>query len=65
MLVKSGVLWLAIFGISNLSLAIASDVGVTIFVVINGLRLFWSKNKQLILKGEKIIKQKDCCDSCH
>lgn len=64
-LVKSGVLWLAIFGISNLSLAIASDVGVTIFVVINGLRLFWSKNKQLILKGEKIIKQKDCCDSCH
>lgn len=31
---------LALVGISNLSLAIVADVGLTIFVVINGLRLF-------------------------
>ncbi|OQA20789.1 MAG: putative cadmium-transporting ATPase [Actinobacteria bacterium ADurb.Bin346] len=31
---------LALLGISNLSLAIIADVGLTIFVVINGLRLF-------------------------
>lgn len=60
--VKSGVLWLAIFGISNLSLAIASDVWVTIFVVINGLRLFWSKNKFENLKN---IETDYCCEVCH
>ncbi len=31
---------LALIGLSNLSLAIIADVGLTIFVVINGLRLF-------------------------
>lgn len=31
---------LAVIGLSNLSLAIIADVGLTIFVVINGLRLF-------------------------
>ncbi len=31
---------LALIGLSNLSLAIVADVGLTIFVVINGLRLF-------------------------
>ncbi|MCL5071369.1 MAG: cation-translocating P-type ATPase, partial [Actinobacteria bacterium] len=31
---------LALVGLSNLSLAIVADVGLTIFVVINGLRLF-------------------------
>lgn len=64
-IIKAGVLWLAILGISNLSLAIASDVWVTIFVVINGLRLFWSGNKPLNLKGKKTIKQENCCASCH
>lgn len=60
--VKWCVLWLAIFGISNLSLAIVSDVGVTIFVVINSLRLFWVKDK---VKNLKNIKTDDCCDACH
>jgi len=31
---------LAIFGISNLSIAIAADTGVAILVILNGLRLF-------------------------
>jgi len=33
---------LAIFGISNLGIAIAADTGVAILVIINGLRLFKS-----------------------
>ena len=39
-LIKFIVLILATFGLSNLTLAIFADVGVTIFVIINGLRLF-------------------------
>jgi Cd2+/Zn2+-exporting ATPase len=42
-LIKFIVLLLAVFGISNLTLAIVADVGVTIFVIINGLRLFGFK----------------------
>ena len=42
-LIKFIVLVLAIFGLSNLSLAIFADVGVTVFVIINGLRLFGFK----------------------
>ncbi len=42
-LIKFIVLVLATFGLSNLSLAIFADVGVTIFVIINGLRLFGFK----------------------
>ena len=42
-LIKVIVLFLAVFGISNLTLAIVADVGVTIFVVVNGLRLFGFK----------------------
>jgi Cd2+/Zn2+-exporting ATPase len=42
-LIKFIVLFLAVFGISNLTLAIVADVGVTIFVIINGLRLFGFK----------------------
>lgn len=61
--VKACVLWLAVFGISNLSLAIVSDVWVTIFVVINSLRLFWVKNKSL--KFEHKSKKDDCCEACH
>jgi Cd2+/Zn2+-exporting ATPase len=38
--IKFIVLFLAIFGLSNLTLAIFADVGVTIFVILNGLRLF-------------------------
>jgi len=34
---------LAAFGLSNLSLAIFADVGITILVIINGLRLFGYK----------------------
>jgi Cd2+/Zn2+-exporting ATPase len=33
---------LAIFGISNLGIAIAADTGVAILVILNGLRLFKS-----------------------
>ncbi len=39
-LIKFIVLILATFGLSNLTLAIFADVGVTVFVIINGLRLF-------------------------
>ncbi len=39
-IIKFIVLFLAIFGLSNLTLAIFADVGVTIFVILNGLRLF-------------------------
>lgn len=35
---------LAVFGISNLGVAIAADTGVAILVIINGLRLFIDKN---------------------
>ena len=35
---------LAVFGISNLGIAIAADTGVAILVIINGLRLFIDKN---------------------
>lgn len=42
-LIKFIVLFLAVFGISSLTLAIVADVGVTIFVIINGLRLFGFK----------------------
>ena len=42
-LIKFIVLLLAVFGISNLTLAIVADVGVTIFVIVNGLRLFGFK----------------------
>jgi Cd2+/Zn2+-exporting ATPase len=38
--IKFIVLILATFGLSNLTLAIFADVGVTIFVILNGLRLF-------------------------
>ena len=38
--IKFIVLILAIFGLSNLTLAIFADVGVTILVILNGLRLF-------------------------
>jgi Zn2+/Cd2+-exporting ATPase len=38
--IKFIVLILAILGLSNLTLAIFADVGVTIFVILNGLRLF-------------------------
>ena len=34
---------LAALGLSNLSLAIFADVGITILVIINGLRLFGYK----------------------
>ena len=40
LIIKFIFLILASFGLSNLSLAIVADVGLTIFVVINGLRLF-------------------------
>ena len=39
-LVKFIVLILAVLGLSNLTLAIFADVGVTILVILNGLRLF-------------------------
>ena len=42
-LIKFIVLILATLGLSNLSLAIFADVGVTVFVIINGLRLFGFK----------------------
>ncbi len=35
---------LAVFGISNLGIAIAADTGVAILVILNGLRLFIDKN---------------------
>lgn len=35
---------LAVFGISNLGIAIAADTGVAILVILNGLRLFADKN---------------------
>ena len=35
---------LAVFGISNLGIAIAADTGVAILVILNGLRLFVDKN---------------------
>ncbi|MFA5933194.1 MAG: cation-translocating P-type ATPase [Microgenomates group bacterium] len=44
-LVKFIFLFLAIAGRSNLTLAIFSDVGVTLFVVLNGLRLYNYKPK--------------------
>lgn len=43
-LIKFIVLILATLGYSSLSLAIFADVGVTIFVIINGLRLFGFKS---------------------
>jgi Cd2+/Zn2+-exporting ATPase len=43
-LIKFLVIFLAIFGISSLTLAIIADVGVTIMVIMNGLRLFGYKS---------------------
>ena len=39
-LIKFIVLILAVLGLGNLTLAIFADVGVTILVILNGLRLF-------------------------
>jgi len=51
-LIKFIFLSLALFGISNLTLAIVADVGVTIFVILNGLRLFGFKiNSEYLLKN--------------
>jgi Cd2+/Zn2+-exporting ATPase len=58
---------LAISGISNLVLAIAADVGVTLVVILISLRIMRFENatvpKQgLVLQGTK--QKKECCDHC-
>lgn len=40
LLAKAAFLVLAVFGISNLGIAIAADTGVAVLVILNGLRLF-------------------------
>ncbi len=58
---------LAIFGISNLVLAIAADVGVTLVVILISLRIMRFENATvprpgLVLQGAK--QKKECCDHC-
>jgi Cd2+/Zn2+-exporting ATPase len=66
-LIKLIFIVLAFFGFSNLVLAIAADVGVTVVVILISLRLMQFENSQpqhtplpaLIGKGKK-----ECCDNC-
>lgn len=72
-LIKLIFITLAFLGFSNLVLAIAADVGVTLIVILISLRLMGFENKQMKITapsskpGLTELKGrggKDCCDNC-
>lgn len=71
-LIKLIFITLAFLGFSNLVLAIAADVGVTVIVILISLRLMNFENDQVKVAipaskpsfGELKGKSKDCCDNC-
>ncbi len=71
-LIKLIFITLAFLGFSNLVLAIAADVGVTVIVILISLRLMNFENGQVKIAmpaykpsfGELKGKSKECCDNC-
>ncbi len=63
-IVKLWALILAVVWISSLWLAIVADVGVTLFVVVNSLRLFWTNQKAILSLEDNKVAKKHACEHC-